>query len=62
MLCQQEHRAGVAQVEEESDGWYRLRTVARHWSSDEDEKVRSDIDSEIEIVRSVCAETEGVQE
>jgi hypothetical protein len=27
----------VSQVEEESDGWYRLRTVARDWSSDDDD-------------------------
>lgn len=37
--CPQEQRRGgkVSQVEEESEGWYRLRTVARDWSSDEDE-------------------------
>ncbi|CAI8005135.1 hypothetical protein GBAR_LOCUS4074 [Geodia barretti] len=27
----------VSQVEEESEGWYRLRTVARDWSSDDDD-------------------------
>lgn len=26
----------VSQVAEENEGWYRLRTVANHWSSDED--------------------------
>jgi hypothetical protein len=29
-------KVGVSQVEEESEGWYRLRTVANQWSSDED--------------------------
>ena len=27
----------MSQVEEESEGWYRLRTVARDWSSDDDD-------------------------
>lgn len=27
---------GVSQVAEESEGWYRLRTVANHWSSDDE--------------------------
>lgn len=32
--------AGVSQVAEESEGWYRLRTVANQWSSDEDTATR----------------------
>ena len=37
-VCYQEVARGskVSQVEEESEGWYRLRTVARDWSSDEE--------------------------
>ena len=27
----------MSQVEEESEGWYRLRTVARDWSSEDDD-------------------------
>lgn len=27
---------GLSQVAEESEGWYRLRTVANHWSSDDE--------------------------
>ena len=26
----------MSHVAEENEGWYRLRTVANHWSSDED--------------------------
>lgn len=37
-------RAGVvSQVAEESEGWYRLRTVAHHWSSDDEAGTPHDV-------------------
>ena len=54
----QEPRGGgeVAQVAEESEGWYRLRTVPNHWSSDEDKphKPRNIKDSPVSVSVCVC--------
>ena len=55
-------KPGVSQVAEESEGWYRLRTVATHWSSDEEQTTpRSvkDLRDKLVSVRVKVCEGEG---
>ena len=48
----------MSEVAEESEGWYRLRTVARHhhWSSDDEEgkEGRKDLRSKIKVCTCMC--------